>query len=101
MRKNISYIVGIIFILCLAGCMQRKETAGPASQKKLPPAMVQTIEETGISQNLLLTGEVVTTNSVVIASTIEGPVKFCPWREGDSVQKGQRLIEIDRKIYKE
>jgi multidrug efflux pump subunit AcrA (membrane-fusion protein) len=50
---------------------------------------------------LELTGETVAVESVVIAATVEGPISYCPWREGDCIeQTGQKLIEISRELYR-
>jgi multidrug efflux pump subunit AcrA (membrane-fusion protein) len=47
-----------------------------------------------------LTGEVVATDSVVVSATVEGPIAFFPWREGDRVEAaGAKLVVIDRGIY--
>jgi multidrug resistance efflux pump len=73
-------------------------------QKKTPVVRVEPAARASISRLLELTGEVVAVNSVVIASTVEGPVGFCPWREGDRVETSTdspaRLIEIDRELYR-
>lgn len=53
-----------------------------------------------IEQLLELTGEVVAGESVVIAAAKEGPITYCPWREGDSVTAGEKLIEIDREVHR-
>ncbi|MEA3397502.1 MAG: efflux RND transporter periplasmic adaptor subunit, partial [Chloroflexota bacterium] len=35
-------------------------------------------------------------------ATVEGPISFCPWREGDRVEQvGQKLIEINRPLYRQ
>jgi hypothetical protein len=53
---------------------------------------------------LELTGETVAVESVVISATVEGPISYCPWREGDAVEtspeKPARLIEINRELYR-
>jgi multidrug efflux pump subunit AcrA (membrane-fusion protein) len=54
-----------------------------------------------ISRVLETTGEVVATNTITVAATVEGPLAFCPWREDDRVRAGQKLIEIDRPLYRE
>jgi multidrug efflux pump subunit AcrA (membrane-fusion protein) len=71
---------------------------------------VQPVGRGAIVQRLELSGEVVATNAVVIAATKEGPIAYCPWREGDEVKGPQpigdtvrpadRLIEIDRDVYR-
>jgi multidrug efflux pump subunit AcrA (membrane-fusion protein) len=57
-----------------------------------------------LERRLELTGEAVAVETVVISSTIEGPISYCPWREGDRVEvapdKPVRLIEINRELYR-
>ncbi len=73
-------------------------TRGP--KKKVPLVEVAPVETAPIARTLELTGEVVATDSVVIAATKEGPISYCPWREGDRVEKGEKLIEIDRQVHR-
>ncbi|MFW5882479.1 MAG: efflux RND transporter periplasmic adaptor subunit [Planctomycetota bacterium] len=69
---------------------------------------VQPVRRGRIVDSLELSGEVVATNVVVIASIKEGLVTYCPWREGDAVEGpgddgegpelGERLVELDREV---
>jgi membrane fusion protein (multidrug efflux system) len=61
---------------------------------------VEPVKRASIARTLDLTGETVATTSVVIAATKEGPVHFCPWREGDAVKAGERLVVIDREVHR-
>lgn len=71
------------------------------SKKKVPTVTVEAARTETMEQLLELTGETVAVESVVIAATVEGPISYCPWREGDRIQKaGDRLIEIDRELYR-
>jgi len=85
----------------IAGC-GTQDGAGPSGQQKgVPLVTVRQAETASISRGIDLTGEVVAVNSVVIAATVEGPVGYCPWREGDRVERaGQKLVEIDRELYR-
>jgi multidrug resistance efflux pump len=38
---------------------------------------------------------------ILIRSTTEGPVGYCPYVEGDRVQAGEILIKIDRPVYEQ
>ncbi|TVS18595.1 MAG: efflux RND transporter periplasmic adaptor subunit [Planctomycetaceae bacterium] len=67
---------------------------------RIPTVQVETAARATIRRTLELTGEVVPVNSVVIATMIEGPILYCPWREGDRVQAGERLIEIECEAYR-
>lgn len=85
--------------------------SSPAGGAKKPPPLevaVRKVERGAIVERLALSGEVVATVSVVIAATKEGPIEYCPWREGDEVRgprregetttPGEKLIEIDREV---
>ncbi len=61
---------------------------------------VQRAQRGDLTQHLHLSGEIIATQSVVIAATKEGPITFCPWREGDTVQAGDKLITIDRAVHR-
>ncbi len=69
-------------------------------QAKTLMVEVQQIERGEVAQFLQVSGEIVATESIVVATTKEGPITFCPWREGDSVRAGEKLIEIDRAIHR-
>jgi len=99
MKKNIIIIFSILIFI--SGCSKKVTDKEPKVQKKLPVVMVQTVKPEEFIQTIETPGKVVSTNSVIISSTIDGPIKFCPWREGDFVQKGQTIIEIDRDVYQE
>ncbi len=59
-------------------------------------------EKTRLVEILETTGNVVSVNTVTLEATVEGPISFCPWREGDRVDHaGQKLIEINRPLYRQ
>lgn len=60
---------------------------------------VATASEGEISRQIDVTGEITATREIKIQATVEGPVGFSPWREGDRVEKGEKLIQIDRPLY--
>jgi multidrug efflux pump subunit AcrA (membrane-fusion protein) len=78
-----------------------KEETGPQKAQK-PPQEVRVISvaKSAISRTLELTGEFVAIEDVVIAAMVDGPIVYCPWREGDRVKVGQKLVEIDRRVYR-
>ena len=81
----------------MAGC--QKEDGKKAEQQKPPLVEVAQAKKGKISRVIPLTGEVVSVNTVVISSRLDGPVGYCPWREGDVAEKGQKLVVIDRELY--
>ena len=93
----------VLALVALAGCSTADSNAVPKEAAKPQPVMVkaEAITPRSISRILELTGEVAAVNTVTIAATLEGPIAFNPWREGDRVERGQKLIEIDRPAYRE
>lgn len=69
-------------------------------RKKVPLVEVQPARVGEMAHTLELTGEVIATNAVVIAATTEGPIVYSPWREGDEVRTGEKLVEIERDVYR-
>lgn len=93
----------LIGCLGLVGC-GGKDDGKEKAVKKLPVVSVETVREQPISRLLEMTGETVAVESVIIAATVEGPISYCPWREGDRVALSPagptRLIEIGRELYR-
>jgi multidrug efflux pump subunit AcrA (membrane-fusion protein) len=91
--------------LAIVGCGGEAGGQGGATKKKrLPTVAVEAVRTEPISRVLDLTGETVAVESVVISATVDGPISYCPWREGDRVavaaDKPTRLIEINRELYR-
>lgn len=80
---------------------QSGQPSGSGSGRERNPLRVVVVEaETrDLTRDLQITGEVVATRSVVVAATKEGPVSYCPWREGDRVRAGEKLVEIERDVH--
>ncbi len=100
--KKLAIAAALCAVTCLAvaGCNSDKALK---SKSKEPPLVHATpAEQTQLVQLLDATGEVIAINAVTLEATVEGPIAFCPWREGDVIQKaGQKLIEINRPVYKQ
>lgn len=92
-------LMSAAWLLATGGC-GRPAGGVSVGQKKAPLVRVAIAEQASISRTLEVTGNVVAVNRVALYPTVEGPVVFCPWREGDRVQKGEKLVEIDRATYR-
>jgi len=79
---------------------QQSPPGTPARQPRPLLVAVAPVERGLIVQRLELSGEVVAGDAVVIAATKEGPIVYCPWREGDTVTAGDKLVEIDREVHR-
>ena len=111
LKKNSKRILLIVLVLFVAagaggvwyGLSNGYAQSSPQNSGKKPRPLqveVQPVRRGEIVQRLELSGEVVATDSVVIAATKEGPIEYCPWREGDTVTAGEKLIEIDREVHR-
>ncbi len=90
--------VGVWYSLSSKGA--RTSPQNPPKKPKPLQVEVQPVRRGEIVQQLELSGEIVATDSVVIAATKEGPLTYCPWREGNTVKAGEKLIEIDREVHR-
>ncbi len=87
--------------LSLAGCEGKTDGKETQAPRKVPTVAVEAVRREPIARMLDLTGETAAVESVVISATVEGPISYCPWREGDGIeQAGQKLIEINRELYR-
>jgi len=83
--------------LVLAACAREDDNA--AKEKKPPLVEVETVQSGPITRQLDLSAEVVPVNAVQLSSMVDGPIDFFPWREGDTVKAGEKLVVIDRDTY--
>jgi multidrug efflux pump subunit AcrA (membrane-fusion protein) len=98
-RSAVSFVLGACLLaLAITSCGKGMESAQP--QKKSPLVTVETVATGEIVRSLDLTAEVVPIEVVQIGSMVEGPISFFPWREGDCIEAGQKLVEIDREMYR-
>jgi len=83
--------------LVLAAC--GREDGNAAKEKKPPLVEVETVQSGPITRQLDLSAEVVPVNAVQLSSMVDGPIDFFPWREGDTVKAGEKIVVIDRDTY--
>jgi multidrug efflux pump subunit AcrA (membrane-fusion protein) len=96
--------LALLLFVAAVGCGRGSDAKAQGKTGESPPqapsvkaAPVQTRD---LAQTVDVTGEVVATESVVVSATVEGPIAFFPWREGDRVPAtGAKLVVIDRAIY--
>lgn len=93
-------LVPVLLVLGAGGCGKARQP-----DKKSESGARVVIATAGMSRMeeiLQTTGEVLAMNTVTLMTTAEGPIAFCPWREGDMIdQAGQALITIDRPVYRQ
>jgi len=85
-----------VFIAGLSGCSPKQQQKPSLGSRVVAVKAI----ETRLEEHLLTTGDVLAMNTVLLKSTVEGPIEFCPWREGDRIEKAdQKLIGINRPLY--
>lgn len=100
MTRWIIHTCLLFAIVVMAGCGDEPATDKPQGAKT-PSVAVATVATRDMAQRVELTGEVVATRQVTISSTVEGPIGFCPWREGDVIEQvDEPLVRIDRPTYR-
>jgi len=95
MRETIlTAAVGVACCLVLAGCKKRDGAAGAAG---FPPVQVITAEakRQPVTESLSLIGSLVANEMVEIKAETDGTVQEIPFNEGQRVEKGQLLIQLD------
>jgi len=96
MKKGYTYLIGAVALMALASCVKKK----PASTA-LPPTPVNVAEVQ--KQNAVYydeyQGTVVALNKVELRSQVAGYITGIYFKEGDVVQQGKELYEIDRRKY--
>jgi HlyD family secretion protein len=98
-RASVAAACGVMMIV-MVGCGSGDKA--PGKSKKASRVEAVAAEEQRLVELLETTGNVVAVNAVTLEATVEGPIAFCPWREGDRVEDaGQKLIEIDRPLYRQ
>ncbi|MGD9825478.1 MULTISPECIES: efflux RND transporter periplasmic adaptor subunit [Desulfobacter] len=102
MIRYLSLVFICLTLTTFLGCDGPDASAHAESKKpKDQFALVEAItaRKQSISRQLELTGDVAAARTVVIQASVEGPLAFLPWREGDRVTKGELLVKIDRPMY--
>jgi len=98
-RVLVTVVFGTV-VIGMTGCGSDKKARGKPKKPKRVEAVAA--EKTRLVELLETTGNVVAVNTVILRATVEGPISFCPWREGDRVgQAGQKLVEINRPLYRQ
>jgi len=98
-KRTVLILLTVLSLLTLSGCGADNKTANKA-KKPAPQVEIDTVKVSDMISTLKLTGEVVAIETAGISSTIDGPVSFCPFREGDKVEKDEKIVEIDREVLK-
>ena len=79
-------------VIGMIGCKDKNATG---KSKKARHVQAVSAKKERLVEFLETTGSIVATNTVMMQATIEGPIVFCPWREGDRIERLFRQIAED------
>jgi len=99
LKKTSLSLIFLLNIIILMSC-----TANKKNQKKQKLTAVKTVfaKKIRLVELLETTGDIVAVNTVTLRAVVEGTIKYCPWREGDVIEKAdQKIIEIYRPLYQQ
>ncbi len=87
----------LVLVALLSACSSENQGQG----RKRPPMPVRTLQVSRQTfvRSLQLTGEVVAPLTVSLSANVEGNIACCFWREGETLEKGQQVFEINRELY--
>ena len=98
-RRVLVVAICVATVIGMIGCKDKNATG---KSKKARHVQAVSAKKERLVEFLETTGSIVATNTVMMQATIEGPIVFCPWREGDRIEQvGQKLIEINRPLYQQ
>ncbi len=100
MKKKQIAAAALSGLMLLTGCSnltQKKDTEPPAQEEVQlgTPVEIQGITRTTLSNESMVSGQVVADAGVSIVPTISGTILQVPVKVGDTVKKGQLLFRID------
>src|SRR5699024_2470639 len=91
-------LLACLMLLTMAGCggdSSETEAAAQQEQDMGTAVETQTVTRTDLSNENMVSGQIIADTSVSVVPTIGGTVKSLPVKAGDTVQKGQLLFQID------
>jgi RND family efflux transporter MFP subunit len=89
-------MISLLAALLAAGCGKGKGTEAAAAAKPAAHVQVKKAETRDLTRHAIYTGSIEPVNVARMASPAEGPIVECAVREGDRVEKDQRLVRVGR-----
>ncbi len=102
MIRNLTGVALVVFLLIAAGCGDdKKEQQGAAQTKEIPPLPVEavTVKKENVPIWLEYTGKTEASKRIEVRARVAGRLEKVFFKEGESVQEGQKLFEIEKTTY--
>ena len=97
--KGCLLALGILLLLGLSACSDKKTNASKAGKERAVPVMVTTVEEKTVPVQLTAIGNVEAYATVAVKSRVTGELQQVHFREGQDVTRGALLFTIDSAPY--
>ncbi len=97
--RSITYKLGIAAGILLAACGTKQPAPQQAAAPAAVPVVTDTVEPVNAVYHDEYPGTVVALNQVDIRAQVSGYITGIFFKDGDKVQKGQKLYSIDAQIY--
>ncbi len=88
-------LVLLLAAALLSGCDHADETAGTAPAPRLVMAQTLKLNSSNLQHLILLSGTVVSSNQVQVASRLMGYIRTLTVKEGQTVKTGELLFQVD------
>lgn len=100
MRIKLLFILGIVTGACWYGAHWYLSKPQLAAPKPPPSVKITTVQRQDVSEDLELIGNLVALESVSIKSRLDSQIMEVLVKDGDKVQKGQKLFKLDDRVIK-
>jgi membrane fusion protein, multidrug efflux system len=98
--RKIQIILLFAIVLVVAGCSEKKAQTGPGGPPPVPVTVAIAASES-VPVEIRVVGAVEPSSTVQIKSQVAGELTQAHFTEGQNVEKGQLLFEIDARPYEE
>jgi multidrug efflux system membrane fusion protein len=99
MLKGGLLALGVLLLLGLLACSDKKPEASKARKERMVPVTVTTVEEKTVPVQLTAIGNVEAYSTVAVKSRITGELKEVHFKEGQDLIRGALLFTIDSAPY--
>lgn len=96
-KRNSSAVLMFILLVMLAGCSSDTDNSVSADEEQEPvhPVEIAEITSGALSSDLVLSGHVMAGSHMAVLPMLTGEIKAVHVKNGDTVQRGDTLFELD------
>ena len=101
-NRILALFAATLFALCLVACDQSSESLAPrhATKQSLHRVEILTVENRAVSLNQIVSGTLEATTKIRLYNEESGRITKLPFHEGDTVEKGTLLVQLDNALLK-